>query len=107
MTCSCLSGNNVFAIQPYIYKNQTYHSLLDLLPKSSSAPNHFNCHQVGSSISHTLAQGTGLPLAKMASSDLDQLIDMGFDKERAELSLQKGRSCTQFASSRKTSCAAC
>ena len=29
----------------------------------------------------------------MSSSDLDQLVEMGFDKERAELSLQKGRSC--------------
>jgi hypothetical protein len=37
----------------------------------------------------------------MSSSDLDQLVEMGFDKERAELSLQKGRSCTLIASSRK------
>jgi hypothetical protein len=43
----------------------------------------------------------GSPL-KMSSSDLDQLIEMGFEKERAELSLQKERSCTlipQVASS--------
>jgi hypothetical protein len=29
----------------------------------------------------------------MAGGDLEQLVEMGFDKERAELSLKKGRSC--------------
>ena len=40
----------------------------------------------------------------MSSSDLDQLVEMGFDKERAELSLQKGRSCKLTASPRMSSC---
>jgi UBX domain-containing protein 1/4 len=39
----------------------------------------------------------------MSSGDLDQLLEMGFEKERAELSLQQGRSCTLIISSRKSS----
>src|SRR2546421_476880 len=47
--------------------------------------------------------GRQTSLTKMSSSDLDQLVEMGFDKERAELSLREGRSCTRFTSSRKAS----
>lgn len=42
-----------------------------------------------SSIRNYTLSSTQQPTNRMASTDLEQLIDMGFDKERAELAVKK------------------